>query len=779
MKIWRLNRFLLRTPVDTKCASRSFLPALVGLCLGITVSMMYAPFSEDSCETFLARQDPQKMIKLRETKSLDSGKEEEMYEPRQLEVPADSANYKLDSKAGSKFYRPKFAATELGIREKLLVAVLSSKDSLNTRAVALNKTLAHFVTRTVFFIDQKASVPPPPGMLIVNFSDGYNHLLPIAVLKYVSAKYGHDYDYFMFITDHAYVRAEKIMDLVTHISVSKHVHLGSPRGVEQGSTYCSLDGGVILSQSILSVVNATANMKWCSDKCHHSDQSLNLGKCVLHTAQMECQATVAGKQYTSHPVKDFNFDRDIEALREQTEFNKSISVFPMPDERTHFKLHRYFCEVELNATFYEIQEMKDNILYMSQFAPGGRDSVSWPVGVPESYKPKNRFDVIRWDYFTETHIFFQDDFTNVKELVGVDKLDIQDIIKVSMEKLNAKHNNIYLYSYLINGYRRFDPQRGMEYILDLALEDTSIVSEDGSNNDRVVEKRVFLVRPLGEVEVVPMPYVTENTKIRLVLPITMHDTDGWGLFVENYSKIKTEAGSIMSLIVVFIYDEAPKAGQEDRFSVLRSMLSYYDGKNDADTKSIALTVVSNKTYVSELTIIDMVSSHKSVSDDTLLFMCTVGMQLNMEMLNRVRINTIPGWQVFFPVGFWQFKPNLIYDKKPYPTDIDFNSKTGHYDVLSYEHGSFYNSDYKEARKSLTGSELASFDIFEMFVNFGKLHVFRAVEPEFKHFYQHLECLPNSPGKLYDRCLERRSLNLGTRAQLAKRIFQFQAKKGGH
>ena len=40
-------------------------------------------------------------------------------------------------------------------------------------------------------------------------------------------------------------------------------------------------------------------------------------------------------------------------------------------------------------------------------------------GIPEPYKPKNRFDVIRWDYFTETLIYLQDDFTNVKPLKGM------------------------------------------------------------------------------------------------------------------------------------------------------------------------------------------------------------------------------------------------------------------------------------------------------------------------------------------------------------------------
>ncbi|XP_059159159.1 chondroitin sulfate synthase 2-like [Physella acuta] len=771
MNPWRLYRSLTKCSVDFKCMSRTFIPALVGLCLGMTLSMMYAPFSDDSCETYMANQDPQ-TIKMREPKSLDSNKDES-FEPRQL-THIDESAYKLDTKAGTKFYRPKFAATELGIREKLFVAVLSSKDTLNTLAVAMNKTVNQYVTKVVYFIDKKAAVVPA-GMIIVNFDDGYNHLMPTNVFKYVIKKYGHDYDYYMFISDKGYIRAEKVFDLVSHISVSRHVHLGSPKGVDGGKAYCALEGGIILSQSLLSRVNAS--LKWCLDNCHSNDQSVNFGKCLLHVSELECTNTAANKVYKAFPVKDFNFNKNIDSMKDQPDFNKSLSIYPIPDDITHYKLHRYFCEVELNSTRHQIQEMKDNILYMSQFAPGGRDSISWPIGVPEPYKPKNRFDVIRWDYFTETHIFFQDDFTNVKELIGVDKLDIQDIIKISMEKLNEKHNNKYLYSYLINGYRRFDPQRGMEYLLDLALDDTSIPAEENGENNynkRIVEKRVFLVRPLGEVEVVPMPYVTESTRLNIILPITPSDLDGWGIFLENYARLQADAADNLALIIVFIYNQIPKTGEDDIFSVLKSMVAYYDDKSEDGVKTKTINFSSNGTYVPEFKIIDMVS--EQLEPDALMLTCTVGMQLNVEMLNRVRINTIPGWQVFFPVGFWQYKPNLIYDKKPYPTEIEFSSKTGHYDVLSYEHGSFYNSDYQEARKSMTQVELMENDLYEIFVKFGKIHVFRAVEPEFKHYYMQLDCLSSSPAKLYERCVERKSLNLATRAQLAKRIFQYQAKR---
>ncbi|RUS82928.1 hypothetical protein EGW08_009312, partial [Elysia chlorotica] len=797
LRPWRLYRAVVRwASLDSRCLSRSLLPVLVGLCLGMTVSMMYAPFSEDSCETYLANQDPQKMVNLRNTKSVadpPSQDDQSIFEPRLL-VPrsvggggpgenaaAPGANIannnnnnaapappaKVEPKAaGGKFFRPKFAATELGIRQKLFVAVLSSRDTLNTLAVAVNRTLAHYVTKTVYFIDQK-SASVPTGMVIVNFADGYNHLLPVNVFKYVIKKYGRGYDYYLFITDRAYVRAERVHELVSHISVSRHVHMGAPKGVEANKPYCTLEGGIILSQSVLTQVNAS--MKWCSDNCHHLDQNLNFGKCVLYASNLHCSKSKS--VYETHSLTDFDYDRDILALREQIDFNKSFSVFPMPNEITHYKLHRYFCEVELNSTRHQIEDMKKDILYMCKACK--------LTGVPEPYKPKNRFDVIRWDYFTETHIFFQDDFTNVKELIGADKMDIQDIIKVSIEKLNEKHDNKYLYSYLINGYRRFDPQRGMEYVMDLALEDTTLPSQEDnievSYKSKIVEKRVFLVRPLGEVEVVPMPYVTESTRIYLVLPVLASDADSWGLFLETYSALQAKSEDSLALILIFMYEQLPKAGENDVFSVLKSMVGFYNDKNENGVKTSTISFATNGTYVPEYKIIDLVSKEYSSTYDALILTCTMGMQLNQEMLNRVRINTVEGWQVFFPVGFWQFKPNLIYDKKPYPTEIEFNSKAGHYDVLSYEHGSFYNSDYKAARRSLTASQLANCDVYEMFVKNGNIHLFRAVEPEFKHFYMQLECMPGTPVALHERCMERKSLNLATRAQLAKRIFQYKAK----
>lgn len=229
---------------------RLLLPAFVGLCLGVTMSMMYAPFSEDSCETFLSRQDPQQLVHMRGTKSLES-QEEESFEPRirqPLDQQGDSAGQSdVVPASKSKLVRPRYASTELGIREKLFVGVVTSKDTINTLGVALNKTVSNYVTKLIFFMDDKGPTVPT-GMTIVNFADNHPHLVPVHMLKYVTEHFLDTFDYYMFVTDKTYLRAERVFDLVSHISVSQHVHMGSLKSTEAGKTYCHLDGGIVISQ---------------------------------------------------------------------------------------------------------------------------------------------------------------------------------------------------------------------------------------------------------------------------------------------------------------------------------------------------------------------------------------------------------------------------------------------------------------------------------------------------------------------------------------------------
>ena len=44
----------------------------------------------------------------------------------------------------------------------------------------------------------------------------------------------------------------------------------------------------------------------------------------------------------SYGLEDFEFDDDIGSLRTDPAFNESLVFYPMPDDISHYKLHRYW-----------------------------------------------------------------------------------------------------------------------------------------------------------------------------------------------------------------------------------------------------------------------------------------------------------------------------------------------------------------------------------------------------------------------------------------------------
>ena len=203
-----------------------------------------------------------------------------------------------------------------------------------------------------------------------------------------------------------------------------------------------------------------------------------------------------------------------------------------------------------------------------------------------------------------------------------------------MSRLGERYPGRYKFKRLVNGYRRFDAARGMEYTLDLELHDREAHGE--------VHKRVHLLRPLSNVEIVPMPYVTENSRVNLILPVLPEDKDNVVSFLDSYAHTCLESGDNTYLFVVFMYGaDAGQDGDNDMYSVLKSMITFYENKYQNGAR-IAWTAIHSKSPT-QYTIMDAIS--RKFPPESLFLICTVGMELSIEFLNRVRMNTIANWQV--------------------------------------------------------------------------------------------------------------------------------------
>lgn len=132
--------------------------------------------------------------------------------------------------------RPRYYSSELGIREKLFIGVMTSQEHINTYATAFNRTIAHLVNKIKFFIYADSVKTNYKLKNIVGFTDTHENRRPFHVIKYIADNYLKEYDYFLLVPDNVYVDARKLKKLLYHMSITFDLYMGGARvGLDAGN----------------------------------------------------------------------------------------------------------------------------------------------------------------------------------------------------------------------------------------------------------------------------------------------------------------------------------------------------------------------------------------------------------------------------------------------------------------------------------------------------------------------------------------------------------------
>uniref|UniRef100_A0A8D3CVI4 Hexosyltransferase n=1 Tax=Scophthalmus maximus TaxID=52904 RepID=A0A8D3CVI4_SCOMX len=749
---------------------RSVGPVIVGISLGFTLSLLSVNWTEDACHLDAREGDdvtPGRDGQLRGARkpnsisSLNDAEPEEDFEPRI--VP-----YKqVQQTAPKKVVRARYISTELGTRERLFVGVLTSKNTINTMAVAVNRTISHHLDSVIFFTGMR-NRKVPHGMFVVSHGDERLIWNMYQTIRHILEHYISEYDWFYFAQDDTYTEADRIKTLVDHLSINRELYMGSPEefiGGEMEGKYCYGGFGYLLSRSLL--LRLQPFLENCRNDILSARPDEWLGRCIIDYTSTNCVSEHEGLHY-----HHYELGKNSDPSKEQSEqFKKALTVHPVSDPEQMYRLHRYFTEIELQRTYDEIAKLQAEIKNVSVVAFDGNRSAQWPVGINPPFEPKSRFEVLKWEYFTEEEMYSCVDGSPKCELRGIDRMDVADVIDTAVGELNKKYKPVLHLKkqQLINGYRRFDPVRGMEYTLDLQLE---VVNQKG--HSRSITKRVHLVRPLSQIEIIPMPYVTEATRIHIIIPLTLQDRTYVDHFLEVFASNAFETSENAILTFLFIYDpvEAQQVNQNDIFASVKTQINAHERKYP----TVKIPWISVKTETpSQIKFMDIISKKHPV--DTLFFLASVNTNINTEFLNRCRMNSINNWQVFFPAHFQDYNPDVAYRNQPHPATVDLVKDAGHFDLRSFEESCFYNSDYMATRSQMVADVqeneeiLETMDIYDMFVKYSGLHVFRAVEPALHQQYRYQTCNPRLSEDIYHICVQGNLEGLGSRSQLAMLLFE--------
>lgn len=747
---------------------RPALPLILGLSLGCSLSLLMVSWTQgdtdDPCRDELSNGRLFMGIGDTQRDPRDAAGEED-FEPRIVPYHKDP------NKPHKKVLRTRYIHTELGIRERLLVGVLTSRATLNTLAVAVNRTVAHHFHRTFFFTGLR-SPKVPHGMTVVAHGDDRPVWLMYETVRHLHQHYGSDYDWFLLAQDDTYMQADRLSDLVGHLSAGQDLYMGRAEefiGGEEKARYCHGGYGYLLSRSLL------ARLQPHLDTCRNDILSVRpdewLGRCIIDYLGLSCVEVHQEMTY-----RYFELGKNADPEREDSaQFKNAFTVHPVSEPNVMYRLHKRFSQIELDWTYMQIQQLQMQINNLSELTPEGKAGVTWPIGINPPFKPRTRFEVINWEYFTEEHIYSCVDSSPKCEMRGADRADVNAVLEIAVERLNERYQPQLRFRKrrLLNGYRRFDPTRGMEYMLDLALE-----AYTQKGHSQVIAKRVNLLRPLSAVEIIPMPYVTEATRVQVILPVTAQDQDFVGNFLDMYVMNTLDTHDNVLLTFLFIYDpfDAQRVSQTDVFAGIKAMIGEVE-KRYGDVK---IPWISVKTEVpSQVKLMDIISKKHPV--DTLFFLASVWTEVNADFLNRCRMNAISNWQVFFPIHFQEYNPAVMYrDQQPSAASSSFASdslRDGHFDRHVFDEACFYNADYMTARTKMAADILdneellESMDVYDIFVRYSGLHVFRAVEPALIQKYVRRACNPRFSEDIYHRCVLSNLEGLGSRSHLAMALFE--------
>ncbi|KAK4877945.1 hypothetical protein RN001_010451 [Aquatica leii] len=663
----------------------------------------------------------------------------------------------ITQKDSDKLIRPHYLSTELSIRDKLFIGVLTSEDKINSQAIYINKTIAHLVDKVKFFITAHNKMKNTFNLSgIVGFTDSRHKYRPFQIIKYIGDTFMHGYDYYFFMNDYNFLNVRRLKGLVERISVSKDVYLGT--SIDEGS-YCNLDGGILLSNSVVRAIKS--NLDWCINNAVSDDSSENLGRCVYYSSKLECQGDIKGLQLPSYKLKHFQLEKHLEQLITRKSFNRAVVVYPVLQAKDFFILNAYFARRRLEKLKIEIDELSKTL------------TDTWPPGQKVGAKPATRFDIVPQLYFNTTHLFFPDDFTNIRQHTSGDYKDIQKVIEAVKSKVLHQHSSSLQYRRLVNGYRWFDLSRGMDYLVDLGFRDLHTGKE--------VIKRFQVCKPLGKVEFVAAPYVTENVKVTILLPVQENENTLANDFLDKYERVimKRREKVLLMLVLVYQYNSTSK-GSTDVFGELKHHATKLSSKHrHEDLRVIWVSirlplwdqvVTLHNHKVLNFAMVDL--ALRKIGTDALTLVLDVYSDITTEFLNRVRMNTVNNFQVFSPIPFRQYNPNVTH------IDVfDVKKAVGHFDHEEYRYIAFYGKDYVTARKKSqqevplirTDNDIvrimnttSSGNVFELFVKYSNnLHCMRATEKDLKVKYHE------------DGLSGRYNLFFGTKLQLAKLILDYQ------
>ncbi|XP_026809414.1 LOW QUALITY PROTEIN: chondroitin sulfate synthase 1-like [Rhopalosiphum maidis] len=608
--------------------------------------------------------------------------------------------------------------------------------------------------------------------------------------------------------------------------------------LEYDENFCMGGPGVIMSRETLARV--VPHIKHCLKNLFTTHEDVELGRCVQKFAGVSCtwsyemqtilyhnssgrdaftgnlKQKEVHRAITLHPVKQhshmYRIHNYMKGLELQEIQQKKIllhrDVRSMMDQlnSAHPRPSNEFRLTGDSKQLFSSRPGSPNYL-------GDPDLLGLPPGL-NKYRPRKVADVIKWDFISKA--WYSDTDANPRRRIdSYTKEGLDDVVREVMDLINKfskQRGRVIDFKEIFYGYQRVNPLYGVDYMLDMLL---MYKKYRGKKMTVPVRRHAYLQQQFTGFEVrevldgsevkmktqqqdaeaydnddddaagSPSRDIADNGMVRVEGPPAKRRPDSQAKTVHFvlplFNRLTTFARFVDN------YESVCLANDE---RVTLTVVPY--GKATADGAAAEVAQLAARHPGARLTVLPdaggpfarAAALHAGAvhaagpPPDDLLFFVDVDMLWTAATVDRVRLNTVRGRTVYFPIVYSEYDPVVVYGRAAgSPNHFLVNQDTGYWRQYGFGIVSAYATDLAAAGgldTSIRGWGNEDVDLYEKFVRSRTstaVSVFRAADPDLVHVYHPVECDAGLPEPKARMCANTRFETYGNVDQFANIIYR--------
>ena len=413
-----------------------------------------------------------------------------------------------------------------------------------------------------------------------------------------------------------------------------------------------------------------------------------------------------------------------------------------------YRMHQYAQELRVKRLMREVSVIQGAIERITHLVPEDKSHFKlkkW-LWYEISSNPSSRYDIAIWEYFNSTRLFLTYEHMPVVGLPNRFKVGINNALEVLLTIMNEREGSLHPFVppyHLYDGFAISDHSSGIEYILHMSVH------------------REGITDPLDYVANVFLPYqgagmVTyqESTKVlQTVVNIIINVGQSTDLtsFLQMYEEVCLKPKLKTHLHIAMF-------GKNDKvLSLVSQLLARYPKEHIStyQLSSSAFSYTKGFSHVSNL-----------LSDDDLMVFLDYNFVFTSDFLDHCRMNTVNGKQVYFPILFSFYKPDLVKQHLQRSLQMLISADTGFFLRYNYQVVSIFRSDFMHMNGFADSTQSSNSHLNDDVKFIDKIlstdiYAMRALEPYLRRHYKPRTCKGLS-GNAHLACMNSRADAIGSK-----------------